>query len=427
MNNKLIYRDLLKKISKWITEREIIFVLGARRVGKTTLLNMLYKDIKAQKIFVDLEFRNTLDVLNRGMDSFLNYLELQGINLRKKVFVFVDEIQYLDNPANLLKLIYDHYPNIKLIISGSSSIHIKQKFTDSLAGRKIIFELSAFNFNEFLRGRNGELYNIKSNWHDFVEIITSREINSGISAFAKRFLPLTEEYVVWGGYPQVVLNPQIDKKEEILRDVYKSYISKDIKDIGRIGNITGYNNLIIMLASNIGQLVNKGSISRNIRLNIKTIDEYLFLLEHTYIIKMLPPFFQNKQTEIVKQRKVFFKDSGIRNISIGGFQSFNIRTDKGPLVENFVFNQLLNYFSPDNIFFWRTKHKAEVDFVVRQEDLLIPIEVKSRAMETSQYTRSFLSYIEKYKPDMGIIINQNLAKVEKVKDTTVLFVPIFAL
>lgn len=427
MGNELIYRDILRKVSKWINEREIIFVLGARRVGKTTLLNMLYKDIKAQKIFVDLEFRDTLDVLNRGIDSFLNYLELQGINLRKKVFVFIDEVQYLDNPANLLKLIYDHYPNIKLIISGSSSIHIKQKFTDSLAGRKIIFELSAFNFNEFLRGRNSEFYHIKNNWDGFIEIITSREINPGISAFAKKFLPLVEEYIVWGGYPQVVLNPQTDKKEEILRDVYQSYISKDIKDIGRIGNITGYNNLIIMLASNIGQLVNKGSISRNIRLNIKTIDEYLFLLEHTYIIKMLPPFFQNKQTEIVKQRKVFFKDSGIRNISIGSFQSFNIRTDKGPLVENFVFNQLLNYFSHNNVFFWRTKHKAEVDFVVRQEDLLIPIEVKSRAMETSQYTRSFLSYIEKYKPDIGIIINQNLAKVEKVGDTTVLFVPIFAL
>jgi len=341
--------------------------------------------------------------------------------------VFVDEIQYLDNPANLLKLTYDHYPNIKFIVSGSSSMHIKQKFTDSLAGRKIIFELSAFNFNEFLRARNGEMYNIRNNWHSFIEIITSREINPVISAFAKKFLPLMEEYIIWGGYPQVVLNLQADKKEEILRDVYQSYISKDIKDIGRIENITGYNNLVVMLSSNIGQLVNKGSMSRSIGLGIKTIDEYLFLLEHTYIVKMLSPFFRNKQTEIVKQRKVFFRDSGIRNISIGSFQTFNIRPDTGVLVENFVFNQLLNYFPPDNVFFWRTKHKAEVDFIVRRGDALIPMEVKSGAMETPQYTRSFLSYIDKYKPAVGAIINQNLAKVEKVKSTTVLFVPIFTL
>ena len=427
MKNKLIYRDILKKVSRWMNEREIIFILGARRVGKTTLLKMLYKDIRVQKIFIDLEFRDNLALLNRGIDSFLNYLELHGIDLSKRVFVFIDEIQYLDDPANLLKLIYDHYPNIKVVVSGSSSIHIKKKFTDSLAGRKIIFEITGFNLNEFLRGRNEELYNVRNNWCSFIEIITSKKINPEISAFARRFLPLIEEYIVWGGYPQVVLNRQADKKEEILRDVYQSYISKDIRDIGKIENITGYNNLLVLLASNIGQLVNKGNISRSIGLSIKTIDEYLFLLEHTYIIRMLPPFFRNKQTEIVKQRKVFFKDLGIRNVSIESFQPFNIRTDKGVIVENFVLNQLLNYFPPDNIYFWRTKHKAEVDFVIRQGDLLIPVEVKSMTMESPQYTRSFLSYIEKYKPDVGIIINQNLSKVEKLKNTTVIFLPIFAL
>lgn len=427
MKSKLVHRDILDKLSKWIDEREIIFILGSRRVGKTTLLKMLYKNIKAQKLFIDLEFREALVVLNRGIDSFLNYLDLQGINLRKKVFVFLDEIQYLDNPANLLKLIYDHHPNIKLIISGSSSLHIKQKFTDSLAGRKIIFELSPFNFREFLRGRNNELHNLRNNWDNFIETIRTRKINTLIAAFAERFLPFLEEYIVWGGYPQVVLSNQTDKKESILQDIYQSYISKDIKDIGKIENITGYNNLIIMLASNIAQLVNKESISRNIRLNIKTMEEYLFLLEHTYIIRMLPPFFRNKQTEIVKQQKVFFRDTGIRNIAIKSFQPFNIRPDKGTLVENFVLNQLLNYFSSENIFFWRTKHKAEVDFIIKMEESLIPIEVKSGTMETPQYTRSFLSYIEKYKPDVGIIINQNLAEVEKVKNTNVIFVPLFAL
>jgi len=427
MKKKLIHRDIRDKVWKWKEDREVIFILGARRVGKTTLLGMLYDDVKGQKIYIDLEYTDILGVLNRGIDSFLNYLRLQGIDLNKRSYVFIDEVQYLNNPANLLKLLYDHHPNIKIIASGSSSIHIKQKFTDSLAGRKIVFDLSSFNMNEFLRAKDEELYNLKKKWSNFQNVIASKEINPEISAFTNRFLPLIEEYIIWGGYPQVVLNSKVEKKEGILKDIYQSYISKDVRDIGRIGNITGYNNLVVMLASSIGQLVNKENISRNIRLNVKTIDDYMLLLEHTYIIKRISPFYRNKRTEIVKQKKVYFRDTGIRNMAIESFQPFNIRPDKGYLTENFVFNQLLNYFSSDNTSFWRTKNKAEVDFIIANGENNIPVEVKSREMKKPEYTRSFLGYIEKYKSELGIVININFARVERVKNTKILFVPIFAL
>lgn len=425
---RLIQRELFSKIKPWIERPEIIVIMGSRQVGKTTLLKMIMETLpEKQKLYLDLEDQVILEICNSGIETFIQYLQLNGYNPSKKFFVLIDEIQYLENPSNFLKLLYDHYPDLKLIVTGSSSFQIKQKFKDSLTGRKIVFELDSFSFNEFLQLKSPKLLEKRIYLGDIFTILNSG-YNKSWSLVLNEFLPIFWDYLTFGGYPKPAQETRKEIKIALINEIFTSYVRKDIKDIGNIVNVTGYNQLVKLLAHQIGNQVNFNELSNTLQLHQNTLKKFVFLLENTFIISLLRPYFQNKRKELSKMPKVYFLDIGLRNAIANNFQWPLNRSDLGSLVENFVFLELKRKFTQEQLFYWRTLSKAEIDFVLQLDNLqIVPIEVKAARLNKPVISRAFHSFIQKYKPKSGIIINLNFVGVVEVNGCSVYFLPPMAI
>ncbi len=410
LNKSLIKRSILPEIIKWIPKKEAIVLIGSRQVGKTCLLYLIIQHlIKNSKIspedifYFDLERLDHLEVLNDGANSLVNFLNEQNSAGGKK-YVFIDEIQYLDNPSNLLKILVDHYSDrIKIFATGSSALTIKKKFKDSLVGRKITFEVYSLNFKEYLVFKNeGNLQSIIDRYKHFNDFKSISVISHN------KLLNHYFEYSLFGGYPAVVLLKQYSEKKKYLNDIYGSYIRKDINALFSLENITAFNNVVKLLALNIGNLINVQEVSKEAGIARQTVEKYFSILESTYICRFIQPYFTNKKKEIVKMPKVYFYDTGLRNRIINDFRKIRDRIDAGTLIENTVFKNLLNRAeSKENIKFWRMKYGVEVDFILDEEKIL-PIEVKSG--ETGSVSTGISSFLNSYRSKQAIVINRKVVK-----------------
>jgi len=407
-------RNLTKEILNSLNSREIIFLLGTRQTGKTTLTKLVAEasGFDREHIFYfdfeDKEYRSLFNLKESGVKMMNNVLQIEGVNTDEKNLLIIDEIQLLDDPSNLLKLFYDYFPEIKVIATGSSSLKIKHKFSDSLAGRKSVYLVEPLNFDEYLlfRGEKKllkvrELYLKENNKESLKEIIKSQH---------QKFLHIFEEYLIYGGYPEVtLLNSKKDKIEK-LHSIVDSYIKKDIRDIARIENIEAYNNLLKYLSVNTGSLLNISSIATTIGISSATILKYLDLLKETFIVGELSPFFMNKNKEISKNKKVYFKDNGIRNLQLMNFNNMDLRTDAGILYENYIFNFLEK---EHNIlvknYFYRTQSKTEIDFISEKEGAILLTEVKSGNF--GKRPKALFEFEKKYSKEYSeirkIVVNQS--------------------
>lgn len=377
-------RKIIPKIMDFMDDKAVIVLHGSRQVGKTSILLYLIEKYLTKKsdnstFYFDLEDFALLDLCNMGPDRVVDYLRAKGANFSKKVFLLVDEIQYISNPSSFLKLFHDRYHNlVKLIVSGSSSFQIKKKFKDSLVGRIIDFELFPLDFEEFLEFR-GNKYDLKSQVPPAVE---------------DELRVLYEEFVLFGGYPAIVLERVLHKKEIKLKQIINTYIRKDIRDLADIRELDKFNNLIEILASQAGNLLNIMELSNTLRLAKKTTENYLSLLENTYILKRLRPFFSNIRSELTKMPKVFFEDTGLMNLISN--RSFSMKMT-GALLENSIYSQLRKNIDIESLYFWRTNKKQEIDFVIdfrkrNQLNKIIALEVKSLFL--NKHTTS-LRYFQK--------------------------------
>lgn len=393
-------RELTQVILKKIHSKEIIFLLGTRQTGKTTLTKLIAEasDFDKNNIFFidfeDKEYRGLFNIENAGVNTIRNILKLEGIDPGKKCLLIFDEIQLLNDPSNILKLLYDYFPDLKIIATGSSSFKIKHKFTDSLAGRKIVYRVEPLNFDEFL------LFKGEDKLLKIRELFGTEEKNDTLNTIIKshhqKFIGLFEEYLVFGGYPEVALLNSKNDKIEKLFSIADSYIKKDIRDIATIENIDAYNNLLKYLAVNAGNLLNISSAGTTVGLSSATLLKYINLLKETFIIDELLPFFINKNKEISKNKKIYFKDTGIRNLQLKNFNSMDIRPDAGTLYENYVFNCLeKNHDILYTNYFYRTKSKTEIDFISEKEGSVSLIEVKSGKF--NKKPKALFEFDKKYK------------------------------
>lgn len=416
MDKKLLFpRKTVPKITGYLDTPEIILLIGARQVGKTSILYLLKDELKRKKIpdshihYFDIEDLDTLQIFNRGAKEFIAYLGARGTDTKSKNYIFVDEIQYMDNPANFLKIIADHYNNFKLIVSGSSILEIKQKFKDSLAGRKVVFEIYPLDFYEYLIFKKEDaLCNalLKSDIRhtDFKTDIDNIPARLLTKEFARHF----NEYLIFGGYPRVALEPVHDKKLSYLIEIYNSYVKKDIKDLMRIDNITAFNNLLKALALQVGSLVNITELCNTVKIARETLERYLFILENTFIIETVSPFSSNPRKEISKMSKIYFIDTGLRNIIIKNMSAPNERVDAGALIENSVLSQFLKNLLPlQEIHFWRTLAKNEVDFVLIEGNLIMPIEVKYTTFKSPKVPLGIRYFQRDYKTDKSIVLTKD--------------------
>ena len=384
--NNLKPRKLTHKILNFIEDREIIVLHGSRQVGKTSLLYLIMDDLRtkvsADNIFYfDLEDFALLDLCNAGIEKVISFLKAKKADFGKKVYLFIDEVQYLNNPSSFLKLFYDRYRDqIKLIVSGSSSFLIKKKFKESLAGRIVDFELFTLDFDEFLEFK-GLKYDLKE---DLPE------------ALQNEMRDLYKEFVLYGGYPAIVLEDSIEKKEIKLKQIINAYIRRDIRDFAEIREIDKFNNLVRVLASQVGNLLNIMELFTTLGLAKKTIEEYIFLLENTYIIRRIKPFHRNIRGELSKMPKVYFEDTGLANILAN--KTFSLELSGG-LLENSIYSQFRKNLCVDDIYFWRTNKQQEVDFVIdsinrKQKRVFSAVEVK--AIFLNKYISSIRYLKSKY-------------------------------
>lgn len=416
---KYIHRLLLDKLKKGFKNNRIIIIIGSRQVGKTTLINMYKREIPRNYtcFYFNLEDVNNLNIC-QSIENLKTYLRDNGINIKKdKIFLIIDEFQYIKNATRLFKIIYDLYPKIKILASGSSSIEIQKHLKESLAGRKKIYHLYPLSFEEFVRFRNEKEY------ERYVKLDFRKVSSILIKMYNSDYL---KEYLLFGGYPKVALLRNKTEKIEELQDIYNSYIQKDIKSLIKGEEISSYNNLLKILSSQIGNLLNVNELSNTLKIGRRQIVKYLDVLEQTFIIKLLTPYCSNKRTEIIKMPKLYFWDTGIINFSSGNFAQMDYRSNLGSFVENLVFCEMVKY-KPIyyQIYFWRTKVGTEIDFILVGNDELIPVEVKWQVNIRPILPKSFISFFQAHKNiKRAVIINRDLSHKIRWHDKDVYFVPL---
>ncbi|MCD5382847.1 ATP-binding protein [Candidatus Gracilibacteria bacterium] len=379
MENKKYSREIEGEINKNLENDKVLLLLGARQVGKTTVLKKIRDSLEKQgkkTEFLNLEKNNFRDILDNDPE---NIFQLIGNN-KEKTYVFIDEIQYLKNPSNFLKLLYDNFSDkIKLIVTGSSAFYIDKKFKDSLAGRKKIFYIYTLSFNEFL---------------DFKDKIEYKEF------LGKKDIPLlykTElfnlyyEFINYGSYPELVLMDSFDEKIKYLKEIADSYIQKDIFE-AKIEFREKYFYILKILASQIGNLLNMNEIANMVNLSVSTVENYIYIMRKSFHISAIKPFHTNIKKEFTKMPKVYFFDLGLRNYFAGNFDNFNLRVDKGSLLENLVYKNFLGKYNYDEIKFWRTQNKNEIDFILEKDKKAFEVKFNLKKFNIKKYSL----FLEKY-------------------------------
>ena len=378
IKEKIYKRKQIDEILKYLDEKEAIILYGARQVGKTFILYWLEKYLskrKKQVCYIDLEERKYLKILNQGPEDLKKLLLDEGFDLKKKVYVLIDEIQYLENPTNFLKLSVDHYRNLKLIVSGSSTFGMKKKVEKALVGRTLVFEVFGLSFAEFLIFKG-----YKKGVKTVLTKIKEEELKN-----------IFTEFTIYGSYPKISLISGKEKKEKYLRQIIDTYLKKDIRDLAEIKEIEKFNKLLEVLASQTGQLLNIDELSNTCHLAKQTVQNYLFVLENTYIIRLVKPFFRNLRSELFKKPKIYFYDSGIANLLWLKIISPEIL---GQFFETIIFSELIKIFGKESVNFWRTKDKKEIDFILKFKNKIIPIETKLNFASCSK--RHINYFLNKY-------------------------------
>lgn len=348
----------------------VTVITGMRRTGKTTLVNQLLKDLpNPNSLFLDLQRADIRELFRLpNYDAIRLAIIQRGLHPDRPMIVALDEIQLAPQIPEVVKYLYDHY-QIKFIVTGSSSYYLKNLFTESLAGRKKVFELFPLNFNEYLTFKGESLP--ETDWlnHNFNPDLYHR--------FHRHY----EDFIRWGGFPQVTLAETPAEKQDLLSDILSSYLNLDVKSLADFADERNLLNLAQLLTKRIGSRLDISRLANETGLSRPTIANYLTFFEKTYLIATLPVFSLSIDRQIVKARKIYFVDTGLAN-TLGAISS-------GAQFENTIHHQLslqkpLTYFS--------LKSGQEIDFVY---DGRFALEVKETPLLQDQKSLSQISLIAK--------------------------------
>ena len=353
----LIERDLFLKIKPYLAASGAVVITGMRRVGKTTMLRQIMEEIKSEnKVFLDMENpANRKYFEEDNYEKILNNLIFLGLDSGKRGYVFLDEIQFVKNIPSVVKYLSDHY-KIKFFLSGSSSFYLKNLFSESLAGRKYIFELFPLNFQEFLRIKGAKI-NTKA---------VKEETSLSIAVF-ENISRYYDEYLLYGGFPAIAQIESIQEKKKALEDIFSSYFQLEIIQIGDFRKVNVVRDLMLLLMERTGAKIAIQKISRELGVSRETISNYIAFLESTYFISLVRPFSRNRDTEIRSMPKFYLCDTGLAN-------HFS-RISEGALFENAVFNALRER---GEVNYYQKKSGVEIDFII---DKKYAYEVKIKAYE----------------------------------------------
>ena len=353
----MISRTILQLIKHKIHQEKVILLLGARQVGKTTLLMTLIQDQN------DILWLNADEPDIQALFENANSTRLK-LYFGNKTLVIIDEAQYIHEIGRKLKLIHDQIKNIQVIATGSSSLDLKNNTHEPLTGRKWEFHLFPISFSEMV------------NHHSLLE--------------EKRRIP---HRLIYGYYPEIVTHP--GEERERLKLITECYLYKDILMFQGLKKPEKLVHLLRMLASQIGSEVNYNSLSKALRINHETVEKYVQLLEESFVLFRLPAYSTNRQKELKKGRKIYFYDNGVINVLNGNYTILEHRQDKGALWENFVISELYkkNVYQKTHahFYFWRTHDQQEIDLIIEQDQILHAYEIKWNPKVKTRLSKTFSS------------------------------------
>jgi len=367
-----IHRTIYTTLESQRDNKKITVLVGARQVGKTTLMKRLFAAFAPDTpcLFLDMDIHSQYEQV-RTYENCMATLRLHGYQEQDdKLFIlFLDEFQRYPDTAIVLKNLADHHPNIKVYASGSSSLAINDRIQESLAGRKRIVHVHPLSFREYLvfTGR-GDLVDMLSN------LPTVRSDN--LRVLLPDVYTRLEEFLIFGGYPEVALVP-IPEKQEVLSSIFDLYVKKDLVDFLKMERINQVKTLIIRLALNNGQECRYNRLAQITGLPEKSIKGHMEILKETFLITIHTPWFTNRNKELIKTPKVYFLDNGVRNFFINNFNEASLREDTSYAFEGFVVSEMIKAgIKQESIKFWRTKAGNEVDLILEQGGTITPIEIK---------------------------------------------------
>jgi uncharacterized protein len=354
----MIQRSIFPTLLKHLYKPQVTVVTGMRRVGKSTALKYLLNQISHDnKIYLDFEKADNRFIWNQTSykDIEIN-LAVEGIDFSQPAVIALDEIQLVPQSTSVIKYLYDTY-GVKFIISGSSSFYLKNRFSESLAGRKQIFEMYPLDFAEFVafKGENRES----------IQRFSQQPF---IAAFYSKWKALYEEYLRFGGFPEVALAATEADKKAFLKDIVNAYIELDIALLSDFAASDDLLKLIRLLANRTGSKVEYTKLSTIIGINRHKLKDYLELLEYTYFVKFISFFTTNPDREINKQQKIYMADTGL-------LQTLS-QVNSGQVFENAIANQLSRL---GQLHYYQKNSGQEIDFIL---DGRVAIEVKETPSST---------------------------------------------
>jgi len=428
--NDMYSRNIVEKLKKWLDRREIFIIRGSRQSGKTTLMLILREYLiqggVSPKNIIFLKC-DDFDAAEPFIKDSKTFVKSYAPNDSEKYYFFMDEYQYVPDGGKKLKILYDSFTNAKFIVSGSSSLELTDKTAKYLVGRVFYFTLYPFSFGEFLSAKNERLEKAhkEKNNHIIDYVLGDKDLYFEEDIFLKEISGFFEEYLLFGGYPEVIKTNDLETKKMILKNIYDTYLNKDIIELLKITDVIKFRTIVSLLAAQHASLLNFDSLASDSKSYYREVKRFLSVLEETYVLKLLLPFHKNLSTELKKNPKSYFLDAGLRNYIAKNFNSIPLREDRGKLAEGFVLVSLANSLQDEaEIKYWRTLAKAEVDFVILSPQNVIPVEVKYESFKKPKISRSLRSFIQEYKPKKAIIITKDYWNSIKLEKTQIKFIPI---
>lgn len=377
-------RKIQAKIEKKLKDKDVLVLTGMRRTGKTTMLRDIYSRLPGNKIWFD--FENPINIKlfqDIDFDDVYENIVNKGLDRDKRIHVFIDEVQQYPDINKVVKYLHDHY-DIKFILTGSASFYLKNLFTESLAGRKTLFELFPLDFEEFL------LFKEK----DMKRFLAIREKDRVSEIEYEEYDKLYDEYLLWGGFPQVVLARNRENRENRLEEIFSSYWQNEILNLADYKKNEKVRDLILLLAARVGSKLDVQKISQELGVARSTLYSYLSFLEATYFIFTIQPFSQSIDREVTGTPKVYFCDNGLLQILA--------KVNEGQILENSVFNQLQ---TSSKLNYYQKRSGQEIDFVLNKRAAL---EVKQTA--TKSDARRIDKLAEKLKLNEAYLVSKNYTK-----------------
>lgn len=408
---QFIQRKVYFELKKHLEKPEISLILGPRQAGKTTIMKRLASESEKEgkkSVYFNLDV-----IEDKQYFKSQNFLLEKVVNTvgRRPAIVFIDEIQRLTNAGLFLKGLYDLSSGLKYVVSGSGSLELKENVIEPMTGRKRIFYCLPLSFTEFA------VYKLQTTFEQVGKLLQLNPMETE---------RIVTEYIFWGGYPRVVLSETLEEKWEILKEIFQSYLEKDIQLLLGVEKEAVFSNLVKILSGQVGNLLNRRELSRTLGVAEKTIEKYLYYLEKTFVIIRVKPFFKNPRKEISKAPKIYFQDLGF--LTLARAVRPDLEQTDGGRFENACLLRLNEIPILTEPYFWRSSSGAEVDFVLNLgTNKIVPIEVKLTGDKGFTLGKSLYSFAEKYKAKNVFIWNLNRKEQVIKGQLTVNYVPFYEL